>query len=71
MHSDYDVMIIHQQRVNALLREAREYELAKLAQGPTLTLGDRFRKLVAAINAKLYTGPAYARVDCVLLPAEC
>lgn len=71
MHSDYDVMIIHKTRMSELYREAREHELTRLIHGAKLTLSDRFREFVASINAKLYIGPAYSRVDCVLLPAEC
>ncbi len=71
MHSDYDVMIIHRDRMRELRREADEHRLALLVKEPKPTLWDHLRQFVASVNQKLYLGPAYSNVNCALVPAEC
>lgn len=71
MHNDFDAMIIHKHRMSKLYQEAQEHRLAKLIQGAKPTLWERFREFVSSINAKLFIGPAYSKVDCALVPAQC
>ena len=71
MYNDYEALKLHKIREQELIREAREYHLAAMARAPKMSLGERFRALLASINAKLYIGPAREPLDCVLLPSAC
>jgi hypothetical protein len=71
MYSDYQALKLHKIREQELLREAREYHLAALAREPRISLGERFRTLLASINTKLYLAPAREPLDCILLPSVC
>ena len=71
MYNDYEALEYSKAHHQELLKEARQYRLAAMARGPKASLGERFRALLASINAKLYLGPANEPLDCILLPSAC